>query len=61
MEGTSDEYERLALAAIKKAAEPQSDSTYHNDRAIIFATLAQAAASAELAAAQNRPALPQGS
>ena len=61
MEGSSAEYERLALAAIKKAGEPASDATYHNDRAIIFATLAQAAATAELADAQNRPALPEAS
>jgi hypothetical protein len=60
VEGSSEEYERLALAALKKAGEPASDATYHNNRAIIFATLAQAAAAAELAEAQNRPALPQG-
>ena len=60
MEGTSEEYERLALAALKKGAEPTSDGTYHISRAQIFASLAQAAALAELAEAQNRPALPRG-
>lgn len=59
MEGSSEEYERLALAALKKAAEPASDATYHNNRALIFATLAHAAAAAELADAQSRPALPE--
>ena len=61
MEGSSAEYERLALAALKKAGEPSSDATYHNSRALIFATLAQAAAAAEAAAALGRPALPPAS
>ena len=60
MEGTSAEYERLALAALKKGAASDSDATYHNNRAVIFANLAMAAATAELADAQNRPALPAG-
>lgn len=49
MEGSSEEYEKLALAALKKAASADSDPTYHNTRAAIFAYLAQAAASSEMA------------
>jgi len=49
MEGSSEEYEKLALAALKKAASANSDPTYHNTRAAIFAYLAQAAASSEMA------------
>lgn len=49
MEGSSEEYEKLALAALKKAASADSDPTYHNNRAAIFAYLAQAAASSEMA------------
>lgn len=48
MEGSSEEYEKLALAALKKAASADSDPTYHNTRAAIFAYLAQAAASSEM-------------
>lgn len=49
MEGSSEEYEKLTLAALKKAASPDSDASYHNNRAAIFASLAMAAASAEMA------------
>lgn len=51
MEGTSEEYEKLTLASLKKAASPDSDATYHNNRAAIFSSLAMAAASAEMAEA----------
>lgn len=54
MEGSSEEYEKLTLASLKKAASPDSDATYHNTRAAIFASLASAAASAEMAEALNR-------
>lgn len=56
MEGSSEEYEKLTLASLKKAASPDSDATYHNTRASIFASLAAAAASAEMAEALNRMA-----
>ena len=58
MEGSSEEYEKLTLASLKKAASPDSDATYHNTRAAIFASLAAAAASAEMAEALNRLAGP---
>lgn len=58
MEGSSEEYEKLTLASLKKAASPDSDATYHNNRAAIFASLAAAAASAEVAEALNRLAGP---
>lgn len=58
MEGSSEEYEKLTLASLKKAASPDSDATYHNNRAAIFASLAAAAASAEMAEALNRLAGP---
>lgn len=51
MEGSSEEYEKLTLASLKKAASPDSDATYHNNRAAIFSSLAMAAASAEMAEA----------
>lgn len=54
MEGSSEEYEKLTLASLKKAASPDSDATYHNNRAAIFASLASAAASAEMAEALKR-------
>ena len=54
MEGSSEEYEKLTLASLKKAASPDSDATYHNNRAAIFASLAAAAASAEMAEALDR-------
>ncbi len=61
MEGSSEEYEKLTLAALKKAASPDSDATYHNNRAAIFASLAMAAASAEMADALTRMSgLPTG-
>ncbi|MCB1003556.1 MAG: hypothetical protein KDB35_05160 [Acidimicrobiales bacterium] len=58
MEGSSEEYEKLTLASLKKAASPDSDATYHNTRASIFASLASAAASAEMAEALKRLAGP---
>ena len=61
MEGSSEEYEKLTLASLKKAASPDSDATYHNTRAAIFASLAAAAASAEMAEALNRLAGPSPS
>ena len=61
MEGSSEEYEKLTLAALKKAASPDSDATYHHNRAAIFASLAMAAASAEMADALTRMSgLPTG-
>ncbi|MCB1016837.1 MAG: hypothetical protein KDB10_17245 [Acidimicrobiales bacterium] len=59
MEGSSEEYEKLTLASLKKAASPDSDATYHNNRAAIFASLAAAAASAEMAEALDRLAGPR--
>ena len=58
MEGSAEEYEKLTLAGLKKAAAPDSDATYHNTRAAIFAALAQAAASSEMAEALGRIAGP---
>ncbi|OWY62542.1 hypothetical protein B7486_57865 [cyanobacterium TDX16] len=45
MVGSAAEYERLALAALRKAGTDGSDPTYHNARAHIYATLAIASAS----------------
>jgi hypothetical protein len=45
MVGSAAEYERLALAALRKAGSDGSDPTYHNARAHIYATLAIASAS----------------
>ena len=53
-EGSAEAYEKLTLASLKKAAAPDSDATYHNNRAAIFASPAAAAASAEMAEALNR-------
>jgi len=44
MVGSAAEYERLALAALRKAGSKDADPTYHNTRAAIYATLANAAA-----------------
>lgn len=44
MVGSAAEYERLALAALRKADAEGTDATYHNNRAHIYATLAVAAA-----------------
>lgn len=45
MVGSAAEYERLALAALRKADADGTDPTYHNARAHIYATLAVASAS----------------
>ena len=45
MVGSAAEYERLALAALRKAGSGDADPTFHNTRAAIYATLAMAAAS----------------
>jgi hypothetical protein len=45
MVGSAAEYERLALAALRKAEADGADPTYHNNRAHIYATLAIASAS----------------
>jgi hypothetical protein len=45
MVGSAAEYERLALAALRKAGSSDADPTYHNTRAAIYATLAVASAS----------------
>lgn len=70
MVGSAAEYERLALAALRKAGSDGSDPTYHNTRAHIYATLAVASASeatarrarkaAKTASAGTSKALPAG-
>jgi hypothetical protein len=55
MVGSAAEYERLALAALRKASTDGNDPTYNNARAHIYASLAIAAAS-EASAGRARKA-----
>jgi hypothetical protein len=61
MVGSAAEYERLALAALRKAEADGSDPTYHNARAHIYATLAIASASETAAKAARKAAKAGGS
>ena len=45
MAGGAEEYEKMALASMRRASESGGDPKYHHARAQIFATLALAAAS----------------
>jgi hypothetical protein len=56
MVGSAAEYERLALAALRKADADGTDPTYHNTRAAIYAQLAIAAASDAAARAARKAA-----
>ena len=44
MAGEADEYEKMALASMRRASESGGDPRFHHARAQIFATLAMAAA-----------------
>lgn len=44
MAGGAEEYEKMALASMRRASESGGDPKYHHTRAQIFATLALAAA-----------------
>ncbi len=44
MAGGAEEYEKMALASIRRASDGGGDPKYHHTRAQIFATLALAAA-----------------
>lgn len=56
MVGSAAEYERLALAALRKAGEDGVDPTYQNARAHIYATLAMASASEATVRANKKAA-----
>lgn len=56
MVGSAAEYERLALAALRKADADGTDATYHNTRANIYASLAIAAATDSSAQAARKAA-----
>jgi len=56
MVGSAAEYERLALAALRKADAEGTDATYHNTRAGIYASLAIAAANDATARAARKAA-----
>ena len=45
MAGSAEEYEKMALASMRRASESGGDPRFHHARAQIFATLAAAAAS----------------
>ena len=45
MAGGAEEYEKMALASMRRASDQGGDPRYHHARAQIFATLALAAAS----------------
>lgn len=45
MAGSAEEYEKMALASMRRASEDGGDPRFHHARAQIFATLAAAAAS----------------
>jgi hypothetical protein len=45
MAGEAEEYEKMALASMRRASESGGDPKFHHARAQIFATLALAAAS----------------
>jgi hypothetical protein len=44
MAGGAEEYEKMALASLRRASEQGGDSRFHHGRAQIFAVLALAAA-----------------
>ena len=44
MAGGAEEYEKMALASMRRASDQGGDPRYHHARAQIFATLALAAA-----------------
>jgi hypothetical protein len=44
MAGGAEEYEKMALASMRRASESGGDPRYHHARAQIFAVLALAAA-----------------
>lgn len=54
MAGGAEEYEKMALASMRRASDQGGDSTYHHARAQIFATLALAAASESAKATDDR-------
>jgi hypothetical protein len=54
MAGGAEEYEKMALASIRRASDQGGDANYHHARAQIFALLALAAATE----AGNRLAVP---
>jgi len=44
MAGAAEEYEKMALASMRRASDQGGDPKYHHQRAHIFAILALAAA-----------------
>jgi hypothetical protein len=53
MAGEAEEYEKMALASMRRASESGGDPKFHHARAQIFATLALAAASESAKAADD--------
>ena len=54
MAGSAEEYEKMALASMRRASESGGDPSYHHARAQIFSLLALASATE---AAERVPAL----
>ena len=53
MAGSAEEYEKMALASLRRASDSGGDSRFHHARAQVFATLAAAAASQSAKAAAD--------
>jgi hypothetical protein len=58
MAGGAEEYEKMALASLRRASEQGGDSRFHHGRAQIFAMLALAAATEASPAVQATEASP---
>ena len=61
MAGSAEEYEKMALASMRRASESGGDPKFHHARAQIFATLAAAAASQGTKAADDEGPASSGS